>query len=75
MIEMDCGNPTGNITALKQQYLSGTAPGLTTYLESTFVKCIVGYKWWDGILTKNITCLATGRWSLLAACTCIESEF
>ncbi len=65
---MDCGNPTSNLTVRQIQYLSGSSPAVTTYLNSVVIKCLVGFRWTDNILLKNITCLATGFWSSVVGC-------
>ncbi len=63
-----CGDPTINLTLAQIQYISGSAPAVTTYLAYSTIKCFVGYKWADLSLVKNVTCLPTSYWSPVAGC-------
>ena len=69
---VDCGSPTSNLTNLKQVYVTGTQPGLTTYQSTSAVVCIPGWIWSDGSAgSKTITCAATASWSTFSTCTSI----
>ena len=65
---LSCGDPIENVSYAKQAYLSGSSPKNTTYMATTLVKCVVGYIWEDNSNIKNITCLATARWSSISDC-------
>ena len=64
---MSCGDPTTNLTALKQSYNAG-APGAFTYQTTTVIRCVSGYKW-PANQVETMTCGATGAWNYFVTCT------
>ena len=69
---INCGDPTSLVTTAMQSFLSGSALSTATYLAYTQVKCIVGYRWADESLTKNITCEATSFWTAIPPCISLQ---
>ena len=65
---VDCGDPTSEVMTAKEQFLTGSPPVTKNYLSKGILKCIVGYRWTDGMLFKNFTCHETGYWTAFAAC-------
>ncbi len=67
-LEVNCGDPTTNLSMIFQNYVSGSAPYPTIYRKSTSVKCFDGYRWMDGAKSNTITCGAASKWNTTAAC-------
>ncbi len=65
---MECGNPALNLTISKQEFVSGSPPNPTIYMTVTVIRCLIGFRWPDGILIKNISCLPTAKWSYAESC-------
>ncbi len=64
---VDCGNPTNNLTLLNQNLLTGSISD-TIYLANSFITCLKGFQWSDGMQFKNISCGANGAWVFQASC-------
>ncbi len=72
LIEMLCGDPTTNLTALKQAYNSG-APSTFDYQTSTVIRCASGYKW-AASETESIVCGVNGVWNFSISCSSMTAN-
>ncbi len=70
VLAMNCGDPTQNLTTLKQTYSSGPSiPGPTTEGAYFQITCITGYFWQDLLPIKAINCSKLGFWfPILVSC-------
>ncbi len=71
MIVIDCADPLANLTAENQEYANGSVPSNTVYLASAVIKCLIGFKWTDGSLEKQMACDANGMWTPIPFCMSI----
>ena len=65
---VNCGDPSANVSAMNQEFLTASPPSSTVYLTVASVKCIQPFTFADGGTSKNITCLATETWSQFSLC-------
>ena len=68
-IDTSCGDPTNNITILKQEILSG--PTSINVGGTASIKCQAGYKWIDGAASKSISCSHAQSWNFPDGCNCM----
>ncbi len=68
ILEINCGEPYQNLTIFQQNFNSGSPPIDTVFGVSVIIKCVPGYSWADGSLTKTIQCQATSSWLFVASC-------
>ena len=58
-----CGDPSQNLTLLKQTYSSGPSiPGNPTEGANFGISCMVGYTWQDLLSVKIMNCSKYGNW-------------
>ncbi len=62
---LTCGDPSTNLSLANQQFSSGSPPFSFAYQTSAGVNCLSGFKWTDGSLEKNISCLGTSSWTVI----------
>ena len=62
-LALSCGDPSQNLTVLKQSYTTGPSiPGPTTVGSYLQIKCISGYLWPDLLTLKAMNCSKFGIW-------------
>ena len=59
---IECGDPSSNLSNKNIRYISGSSPALNTFPNSVELGCVIGFKFFDGSLMKNITCASNGNW-------------
>ncbi len=65
VLAMNCGDPTQNLTLLKQTYSTGPSiSGPPTEKAIFQLKCISGYLWQDLLPIKAMNCSKMGSWFL-----------
>ena len=63
VLAMNCGDPTQNLTLLKQTYSTGPSiPGPTNAGSYLQIKRISGYFWQDLLPIKAMNCSKLGSW-------------
>ena len=68
---MSCGDPTITLSINKQKLKNGPSySGPGTEGSTDYVICQIGFSWFDGISSKNISCKSTGIWEIPSACAC-----
>ncbi len=65
----DCGDPTANLTILKQKYYTGPSiPGPNSEGAIFQINCLPGYFWQDLETVKVMKCEIIEKWSFYEAC-------
>ena len=67
LIAFECGNPTQNLTNLKQIYASGSGGSYFSYPQTLSIMCEVGYEWL-GQYKNTINCSRFGTWNYWPKC-------
>ena len=71
--EINCGDPTNNISISDYKLAKGSPPGLTKFQSTVEVSCGDGFIYSDGTIVKLITCTASGSWTQFQTCTGIHN--
>ena len=68
-LAVGCSDPTPELEARNQEYEVGPSPQSISEGAEYRIECSVGYRWLDGSSLLTITCLTTGNWTIIAACS------
>ena len=71
-IELNCGDPSSNLTISKMLLATGSLPTVTLYKTNLLISCATGYTWADNGMYQTINCTAQAIWtSSSLSCVCM----